>query len=66
MDFVYLLIPNRAEWEDIVVLLTEEDAINESMAFPGRRVEIFKKSLIGVGYVPTHNYYKRGEYIKTK
>jgi hypothetical protein len=62
MDFVYVLLFG-SEWEDIVILLSKEDAINESMKYPTARVEIFSKNNT-IGYTPTYNYYKNGELIQ--
>ena len=63
MDFVYVLTFG-SEWEDIIILLSKEDAINESINNPNARVEIFTKNNT-VGYTPTYNYYKNGELIQT-
>jgi hypothetical protein len=62
MDFIYVFIYG-SEWEDIVILLSNEDAINESIKFPNARVEIFSKNN-KLGYTPTYNYYKNGELIQ--
>ena len=62
MDFVYVLLFG-SEWEDIVILLSKEDAINESIKYPNSRVEIFSKNNT-IGYTPTYNYYKNGELIQ--
>ena len=62
MDYVYVLIYG-SEWEDIVILLSKEDAINESINHPNARVEIFSKNH-NLGYTPTYNYYKNGEFIQ--
>ena len=62
MNFVYLLF-NGSEWEDIIILLSKEDAINESIKHPNSRVEIFSKNN-NSGYTPTYNYYKNGELIQ--
>jgi len=43
MDFVYLLM-NGSEWEDIVVILSQDDAIKASIDKPNSRVEIFSKN----------------------
>ena len=43
MDFVYVLV-NGGEWEDIIIFLSEEDAIKVSIANPTRRIEIFSKT----------------------
>jgi hypothetical protein len=62
MDFVYVLLYGN-EWEDMVILLSNEDAINESIKHPDARVEIFSKNA-KVGYTPSYNYYKNGELIQ--
>jgi hypothetical protein len=64
MDFVYVLLFG-SEWEDIVILLSKEDAINESIKHPNARVEIFSKNNTS-GYEATYNYYKNGELIQKK
>jgi hypothetical protein len=63
MNLIYLLITDGNEWEDIVVFLTEEHAINESIKNPKSRVEIFIETDKN-GYIPTYNYYKNGKYIQ--
>jgi hypothetical protein len=62
MEFVYVLF-NGSDWEDIIILLSKEDAINESINNPNTRVEIFSKNNKS-GYKPTYNYYKNGELIQ--
>ena len=62
MDFIFVLLCGT-EWEDIIILLTDEDAINQSKKYPNARVEIFSKNN-NVGYMPTYNYYKNGELVK--
>ena len=62
MDFIYVLLHNNSDWEDITIFLSEEDAINESKKFPDSRIEIFSKKDKS-GYKPTYNYYKNGEYF---
>ena len=62
MDFVYVL-PYGSEWEDMIILLSKEDAINESIKYPNTRVEIFSKNNKS-GYTATYNYYKNGELIQ--
>ena len=34
MEFVYILIGHGSEWEDNIVFLNENDAINESIRHP--------------------------------
>jgi len=58
---VYMLLPDGAEWEDIIIILNKEDAIAASIKYYKMRVEIFKKKQDDVGYTPTYNYYKNGE-----
>ena len=62
MDFIYIFLYG-SEWEDVVVFLSEEEAIRESINHPNHRVEIFSKTNTS-GYRPTYNYYKNGEYIQ--
>ena len=62
MEFIYVLVSKDCEWEDIVVYLSIDDAIKESIKHPQCRIEIFSKS-DNVGYTPTYNYYKNGEFI---
>ena len=62
MDFVFVLVCGN-EWEDITILLSEEDAINESKNYPNNRVEIFGKNNTFV-FTPTYNYYKNGILVK--
>lgn len=59
MDFVYVLLYG-AEWEDVVIFLSNEDAIAQSIKYPKNRVEIFSKTDTG-GYIPTYSYYKNGK-----
>ena len=66
MDFVYLLLfMNGNVWEDVVVILSKDDSIKASIDYPNRRIEIFSKTT-SLGYTPTYNYYKNGEYIQNK
>ncbi len=62
MDFVYVFL-SSSEWEDIIIFLSKEEAIKESINHPNHRVEIFTKSNT-FGYTPTYNYYKNGEFIQ--
>jgi len=65
MDFVYLLVNDGCEWEDIKVYLSKELAIEKSKRQPNSRVEIFSKNNNNE-YIPTFNYYKNGEYIQSR
>jgi len=64
-DLIYVFIYG-SEWEDIIILLSKEDAILESIKHPNDRVEIFSKNNIPTGYTPTYNYYKNGEFIQNQ
>jgi hypothetical protein len=64
MDLVYVFLDIN-NWEDIIIFLSKEDAINESKKYPNARVEIFKININDeVGYTPTYNFYKNGELIE--
>jgi hypothetical protein len=68
-EFVYVFIYGSV-WDDTVIILSKEDAIEISKKYPNSRVEIFSKSknidksLINtLGFTPTYNYYKNGEIV---
>lgn len=68
-EFVYVLIYG-SDWEDTVIILSKEDAIETSKKYPNSRVEIFSKSknidkslMNTLGFTPTYNYYKNGEIV---
>jgi len=61
MNSVYLLFHNGGSWEDIVVVLTDVEAIELSRRHPNDRVEIFNVAKNGE-YIATYNYYKNGVY----
>ena len=65
MEFIYVLLSDSCDWEDIVVFLTEENAIKMSIKYPSCRVEVFSKKDIDSGYTSTYNYYQNGKYFKT-
>jgi len=62
MEFVYVFLFG-GEWEDAIIFLSKEDAINQSVYHPKNRVEIFSKTNTG-GYIPTYNYYQNGTLIQ--
>jgi hypothetical protein len=62
MDFVYVFFDVN-NWEDMIIFLSKEDAINESKKKPKARVEIFSITN-ELGYTPTYNFYKNGELIQ--
>jgi hypothetical protein len=63
MEFIYLLI-HGSEWEDIVIYLSEKEAIELSVKYPNSRIEIFAKTNNDNGYYPTYNYYENGKLYK--
>ena len=63
MDRVYLYLVDGAEWEDIIVYLTEQEAIDISKKWPNARVEIFDKSPMG-GYRPSYTCFVNGVFLK--
>ena len=60
MEFVYAMI-NDLDWEDIVIYLNKEDAIEASIKYHNSRIEIFGKNNNDNGYSPTYDYYKNGK-----
>jgi hypothetical protein len=65
MDFIYMLVCDGDEWEDMIVYLTKEEAIEASKHYKNARVEVFRKSEKG-GYFPSYNYFKNGNFVQTK
>lgn len=63
MDYMYVLI-GGCDWDDTIIFLSLEDAIQKSINNPESRVEIFSKTNES-GYRPTYNYYRNGKYIQT-
>jgi hypothetical protein len=63
MNYVYLLI-NGGDWEDMIIFLTEDEAIQASIKYSKLRIEIFSKNT-DIGYSPTYNYYENGKLYKT-
>lgn len=63
MNFVYVLLFG-SEWEDAIIFLSEEEAIQISIKYPESRVEIFSKPDNKSGYIPTYNYYENGILIQ--
>jgi len=59
MEYIYVFV-HGSEWEDIIIFLSKEDAIKESIKRPTHRVEIFSITTKS-GYTPTYSYYKNGE-----
>lgn len=53
-----------SEWEDMVILLTEEEAIQASLKYPHCTVAIFQKNKKRLGYWPIYDYYENGKLIK--
>jgi len=60
MDCVYLLVLDGAEWEDLVVYLTLEEALEASKKHPTVRVEVFSRMTDRGGLKPTYTYYLDG------
>ena len=65
MEIIYVLVSDGCEWEDIVVFLTEENAVKMSNKYPNSRVEVFSKKDDTSGYTPTYNYYQNGQYFQS-
>lgn len=60
ITYIYLTNCNNFSWEDQKIFLIEQDAINYSRKYPDIRVEIFCKTCLEPGYIPTYSYYKQG------
>jgi hypothetical protein len=62
-DVIYMLLPGGAEWEDMILLLNKDEAIEASIKYSKLRVEIFKKEPGKLGYRPTYMSYRKGELV---
>ena len=62
MENIYVLLYG-GEWEDLIIFLSKEDAIKESLNYPNSTVQIFSKNDKS-GYTPTYNYYENREFIQ--
>jgi len=63
MEFVYVFTVDGAEWEDLVIYLSKEEAIAKSKKHPNVRLDIYKKS--ADGYRPSYSYYLNGLLIES-
>ena len=61
MEFLYLL-KKGSDWEDMIIFLTKEEAIQASIKYPNNSVEIFSRT--DFGYSPTYDFYKNGVLYK--
>lgn len=64
VNVVYLLNSFQEDLDDLIIYVTEKDAINISIQYPHLRVEIFQKkesSNIG-GLTMSYNYFQNGTY----
>ena len=63
MEYIYVLVNDKCEWEDLIIFLDEDEARTASIINLKSRVEIFSKTQNG--YKPTYCYYKNGNLIET-
>ena len=64
MEYLYMLVGDGFEWEDMLLYTHEADAIVASKRYPHRRVEVFKRDEHGT-YSPTYSYWQNGELVNT-
>ena len=62
IEYLYVLVNKDFEWDDIVIFVSTEEAIEASIKYPKCRIEIFSKHKY-YGYTPTYKYLLNGEYI---
>ena len=58
--YLYMLVPNEAEWEDMVLMLNIEDAIIISKRYYKNTVQIFVKKEDSIKYKPMYKYFENG------
>jgi hypothetical protein len=61
-EFIYVHFYGY-DWDDVIIFLSKEDAIKESIKHPKQRIKIFSKTNTSSRYTATYNYYKNGELI---
>lgn len=59
--FLYILVSDNFEWEDIKVYINIDEAIKVSIEYPESRIEIFTKNEDN-SFTPMYHYYKNGVY----
>jgi hypothetical protein len=59
LEYIYMFL-NGSEWEDAVLLIDNNIAIEKSISYPNNRVEIFKKNERGF-FKPTYEFYRNGK-----
>lgn len=59
---IYVLVYGD-EWEDIIIFLSLDEALKESVNYQNNRIEIFSKTK-NSEYIPTYNNYKNGKYTE--
>lgn len=57
---VYVLCGKGCEWEDLIVFLDREEAVEASRRVPHARVEVFNKTAYEVGFRPTYTFIQNG------
>lgn len=65
LEFIYLLLEDECEWEDIIIYTTEDEAIEASKKYPSSRIEIFKKDE-NSRYKPNYCYIKDGRFYGSR
>ena len=57
---IFVLLPDKAEWEDLIIFTDETDAMIALKKSRNKRVEIFKKGENG-SFLPSYDHYTRIE-----
>jgi hypothetical protein len=63
MSYIFVLLGDKFDWEDMIIFTDDDEAKTESIKHPDCRVEIFSKTK--TGYKPTYCHYKNGKLIET-
>lgn len=68
LKFIYLLLEDECEWEDIIIYTTEDEAIEASKKYTSSRIEIFKKdeNYENSRYKPNYCYIKDGRFYGSR
>ena len=61
MEYLYMMICDGGEWEDMLVYNTEDEAVHASIRNPDFRIEIFARNNGRGPFSPTYRYYQNGQ-----
>jgi hypothetical protein len=61
-DILYLVIGEGLDWDDIVILTDRERAIEMSIKYPHKTVELFYFNKEEGRYIPAYSHFVQGKF----